>query len=204
MGLRWMLEQNEALLAKQAWRVASCPQTLLHQLLRQRYFPVKSAYALAISLSKPEGQSERGKSWSFIWRIKLPPRIMLFASKRGINALPTLENLNRKGLALEEGCVCYRDTTDSLFHALVTCSFSRQIWAISNLPWWSVGQQPANSEDCLRPVHKDSDNTDFSFFLLVSWALWSPRNRRIFEGVQMEASEVISMSRRQLLEVISG
>ncbi|KAL0355710.1 UNVERIFIED_CONTAM: hypothetical protein Sradi_4017900 [Sesamum radiatum] len=39
LGFRGLKEYNAALLAKQAWRVATETNLLLHQVLRHRYFP---------------------------------------------------------------------------------------------------------------------------------------------------------------------
>ncbi|KAL0444005.1 UNVERIFIED_CONTAM: hypothetical protein Slati_2123200 [Sesamum latifolium] len=158
---------------------------------------VKSAYSLAISLSKPVGQLEKRKSWRFIWRIKLPPKILLFAWKCGRNALPTLENLQRRGLAWDEVCVNCGAPSETLLHTLVFYHFLRLVCAIFHLPWRSIAQQAADTEEWMRLVHQELDQLDFAFFLLLCWALWSHRNRRIFKGMQMEATEVLDMARRQ-------
>ncbi|KAL0405986.1 UNVERIFIED_CONTAM: hypothetical protein Slati_3912500 [Sesamum latifolium] len=157
-----------------------------------------------MSLSKPAGQSEKRKSWRFIWRVKLPPKMLLFAWKCGRNALPTLENLQRRSMARDEVCVNCGAPSETLFHTLVFCPFSRLVWAISHLPWRSIAQQAANTEEWMRLVNHELDRPDFVFFLLVCWALWSHRNRRIFEGLQMEATEVLAMARRQQMYAVSG
>ncbi|KAK4388110.1 putative mitochondrial protein [Sesamum angolense] len=42
LGFRRLKELNEALLAKQAWRVAMNPDSLMHLVLQQKYFPNSS------------------------------------------------------------------------------------------------------------------------------------------------------------------
>ncbi|KAL0355878.1 UNVERIFIED_CONTAM: hypothetical protein Sradi_4034700 [Sesamum radiatum] len=68
-GLRRLKEFNLALLAKQAWRVAMTPDSMLHKVLGQKYFPFSSFFAVRLS-SMP----------SFTWLSLLATRNILAAS----------------------------------------------------------------------------------------------------------------------------
>ncbi|KAL0394947.1 UNVERIFIED_CONTAM: putative mitochondrial protein [Sesamum latifolium] len=68
MGFRRLKELNEALLAKQAWRVAMNPDTLLYRVLQHKYFP-NSSFCNA----------NFGAAPSFTWRSLLRSRDLLVA-----------------------------------------------------------------------------------------------------------------------------
>ncbi|KAL0368487.1 UNVERIFIED_CONTAM: putative mitochondrial protein [Sesamum calycinum] len=57
LGFRRLKELNEALLAKQAWRVAMNPDSLMHLVLQQKYFPNSSFY-----------NANFGTASSYTWR----------------------------------------------------------------------------------------------------------------------------------------
>ncbi|KAL0462049.1 UNVERIFIED_CONTAM: hypothetical protein Slati_0092500 [Sesamum latifolium] len=71
LGFRRLKEYNIVLLAKQAWRVATRYDTLLHQILRQRYFPGSNFFA-----------ANAGANPSYTWRSMLRSRELLIAGTR--------------------------------------------------------------------------------------------------------------------------
>ncbi|KAL0430550.1 UNVERIFIED_CONTAM: putative mitochondrial protein [Sesamum radiatum] len=53
LGFRRLKEYNVALLAKQSWRVAMNPHSLLHAILQQRYFPGSDFFVAETRQSPP-------------------------------------------------------------------------------------------------------------------------------------------------------
>ncbi|KAK4423030.1 hypothetical protein Salat_1885600 [Sesamum alatum] len=106
LGFRRLWENNDALLAKQVWCLVTQPESLLHRILRQRYFRDSNLCAACM------GNSVSLTWWSLtqvrdlvaagirclIWRIRSPPKVLVFAWGCGRNVLPTLVNLGRRRL----------------------------------------------------------------------------------------------------------
>ncbi|KAL0446258.1 UNVERIFIED_CONTAM: putative mitochondrial protein [Sesamum latifolium] len=71
LGFRRLKEYNMALLAKQAWRIATEPDLLLHKVLHHRYFPGSNFFA-----------AEPGRLPSFTWRSLLSTKELLVTGLR--------------------------------------------------------------------------------------------------------------------------
>ncbi|KAL0435056.1 UNVERIFIED_CONTAM: hypothetical protein Sradi_0213500 [Sesamum radiatum] len=98
-------------------------------------FIEKSAYMVVYQVWEEASASVQGNSWTFLWRSKAPPKVIMFAWRCAWNALPTVENLRRKGIRLEDGCVTCSSTNEDVLHVIRSCSFARLVWAVSGLPW---------------------------------------------------------------------
>ncbi|KAK4434474.1 hypothetical protein Salat_0610200 [Sesamum alatum] len=131
-------------------------------------FSVRSAYNLACGLLERASSGHSGHGSSFIWRTKLPPKVQLFAWWSSTNALPTINNLQR-----------------------------RRMEAVSDLPWSTIESRTTSPEDWFRSVSPDLDSSEYAMFLLLFWSLWFCRNRKAFKGGPVHAHEVVGMAQRQ-------
>ncbi|GAA0175267.1 hypothetical protein LIER_28477 [Lithospermum erythrorhizon] len=65
------------------------------------------------------GESSRGGSvgswWKELWSLKMPPRVKLFLWKCLDNALPTRDNLMKRGMKGEECCVLCNSMPETIF-----------------------------------------------------------------------------------------
>ncbi|KAL0402321.1 UNVERIFIED_CONTAM: hypothetical protein Slati_4262000 [Sesamum latifolium] len=135
-------------------------------------FTVKSAYKLAIELKTEGSCSQSGSYWNFIWKSKALPKVVLFAWKLVCEALPTTENLKKRGIPISDSCFCSIDMGGFGF-------------VVGELRFTS-----ASVEDWFRAVHGELDQSEWYLFLNICWALWWARNQRMFEGREVEAPEV--------------
>ncbi|KAL0449190.1 UNVERIFIED_CONTAM: hypothetical protein Slati_1475400 [Sesamum latifolium] len=94
-------------------------------------FTVKSAYRLVCDMGAGGNCSQLGRSWKFIWSSKAPPKVALFAWRCAWEALPTTVNLQRRGIAVNEGCGGYTMEKEEVMHVLFYCSFARLVWQFS-------------------------------------------------------------------------
>ncbi|KAG2255137.1 hypothetical protein Bca4012_091693 [Brassica carinata] len=67
-----------------------------------------------------------------IWSPPLLPKLKFFLWKVALNALPTGDNLQKKGLLINTNCArC--GGTESIYHILVHCTFAKEVWEVG--PW---------------------------------------------------------------------
>ena len=88
---------------------------------------VKYAYHSLLSLSN-SGPRRITETWSWIWKLKIPPKIKLFVWKCTHYRIPTkLVIFPYAGLNARL-CPCCTDI-ETLIHVLRDCSFARHIWS---------------------------------------------------------------------------
>ncbi|KAL0312261.1 UNVERIFIED_CONTAM: hypothetical protein Sradi_5625400 [Sesamum radiatum] len=159
-------------------------------------FSVRSAYRVAAELRQEGGCSWQEWNWNFIWNSKVVPKVAMFVWRCTRDALPTTNNLKRRGAAVEEGCGRCDEKKEDTLHVLNHCTFARLVWALSGIQWSSIARPGKNVEEWFRGVHKELGGIDWVFFLTLCWAIWGSRNQYLFEGRNMEAQEVVWCARR--------
>ncbi|XP_065622475.1 uncharacterized protein LOC136064535 [Quercus suber] len=98
-------------------------------------FTIKSAYHIASGIvdSFEEGESTSSNSrtllWKRIWQQKVPRKLKIFAWRICVNGLPTMQNLNHKGIHCSRFCPLCDKAIESTAHALLHCDHARMTWA---------------------------------------------------------------------------
>ena len=71
-------------------------------------FTVKSAYHTTSSMVDSDEDGESGNArtslWKRIWHQKIPPKLKIFARRTYVNGLPTMFNLNHRGIHCSSFC----------------------------------------------------------------------------------------------------
>ena len=71
---------------------------------------------------------EPSSFWSLIWSIKVPPKVESLLWHSFLNILPTIDNLPKKHVVVENICPFYHGNTESIMHIFVDCFFARNCW----------------------------------------------------------------------------
>ncbi|KAL0325429.1 UNVERIFIED_CONTAM: hypothetical protein Sradi_5112200 [Sesamum radiatum] len=165
-------------------------------------FSVKSAYKLATTATDPRPSStnmsfslDGAASWRSVWGSLVVPKVQLFTWRSCANAIPTLENLRRKGVDVDGGCPNCGEEAEDLHHALHSSSFARLVWELSKIPLARITWTNNIIERWFRLVRNKLDEQEPELFLIMCWALWKNRNKKLFDGHATQAYEVISMAR---------
>ena len=91
-------------------------------------FTVKSVYHVAKGLldggTARENSSNHQASpfWKKIWQLNVPPKVKIFAWEVCLNGLPTMLNLQRRGLNTFVFCQIFDKDLESINHALLHCN----------------------------------------------------------------------------------
>ncbi|KAK4428454.1 hypothetical protein Salat_1145000 [Sesamum alatum] len=79
------------------------------------------------------------------------------------------------------GCLLCGSEIEDSRHVILDCSFARQTWALSNIPWCKINCWNDSVADWLRSLKSSLDTEHFERATTVAWALWRHRNKVLFE-----------------------
>ncbi|KAL0423119.1 UNVERIFIED_CONTAM: hypothetical protein Sradi_0846700 [Sesamum radiatum] len=151
-------------------------------------FSVKSASHLAQSIalenrSPLDGQcSTSSSNWQFIWSTKVPNKIKVFLWRLCREAIPTTSTLLCRRCVVEQACLTCGVDTETSKHVFLECSYARQVWALSNLPWKVINSWQGDVTIWLKQVRKSLDDAQFNWFAILCWRLWGRRNGLVMEN----------------------
>ena len=142
-----------------------------------------------------------------IWKVNSSQKTKIFMWKAMRGALPTGENLRRRGINAEARCP-FCGEEESTFHLFFTCSFAAEVWQSAplkqtiNSSLFSTFQdliEKAKLFICLPPTAIGA-GTILPWLL---WSIWISRNQRIFKDRHSSPIETLnralSTSREWLL-----
>lgn len=64
-----------------------------------------------------------------MWHLKIPPKIRIFSWRACMNALPTLQNLRRRGVNTDKLCPLCNESIKCTTHALLLCEKEKEVWS---------------------------------------------------------------------------
>ncbi|CAN1279152.1 hypothetical protein LINPERPRIM_LOCUS16904, partial [Linum perenne] len=131
---------------------------------------------------------------SWIWASSAPSKVQFFCWLVFRNRIATIDNLQRRGFAFPNRCVCELEA-ESADHIFIQCRFSSQVWSKLSSTLSIHGPMPS-SLGALLLMWKDMNwALDFSVakkVLLHSffWHIWLERNDRIFKDACRSVQQV--------------
>ncbi|KAL0449808.1 UNVERIFIED_CONTAM: putative mitochondrial protein [Sesamum latifolium] len=87
---------------------------------------------------------------------------------------------------------------EDIAHVFVRCSFVRQVWALSHIPWGLVSEFSSDPCGWIENLAKELPTEDFERFMTICWSVWWNRNRSLMERVSMSAGELLSFATNYL------
>ena len=79
---------------------------------------------------------------------------------------------------------------------LKDCSFTRQIWALSNIPFIHWGLPIDSVEEWVRILYAKLERSTWEFAMVLLWSIWYNRNQLVFEDVHGAPLELVEFARR--------
>lgn len=154
---------------------------------------VKSAYWLASSLKAEANVLEAFMNPSVnvlkekVWKVLTVPKIRVFIWKALSAALPTADLIRPRGIQIDDRCQTCGRENESIKHTLFECSFARQVWPVSTVPYpnggFDDGSVFANINFLLNLTElKQMTMEDKRGWPWILWNLWKRRNEMLFEG----------------------
>jgi hypothetical protein len=158
----WAFEKNGC------YSVRSCYRMLKHESDQKEDF------------DRSETSSTGSKRWwSYVWKLKVPPKIRIFWWRVLNNFLPSKSELKRRHVAREDHCDACGLTGESQYPIMVSCPLAIRFW-----------REIKVITGCKLPLlHPESWATDLltegfctpqeaAVFVCGAWSLWTARNGR--------------------------
>lgn len=171
------------------------------------FFTVKSAYHRAVQImsnihdDRASGSSIP-KEWKKIWHIHAIPRVRMFIWRACRNALPTKENLLRRGSELDPICEVCGEAVESVNHVLLHCREAKSVWYGSGLRL-DVGSLPNHSFKSFMWTAMHHYPPEYvSLLAYNAWEIWKARNRVCLEGKRSRIHETIRKAYSQWMEIM--
>ncbi|GKU86545.1 hypothetical protein SLEP1_g1057 [Rubroshorea leprosula] len=110
-----------------------CSDSLIWHYDKNGEFTVKSAYLLACSRQHETNMDSTNMGlssgeWKHLWKLKVPPNVRVFLWRAILNALPSMDNLVKRGIVQEALCPLCQVADESLMHLLFYCPHVEPIW----------------------------------------------------------------------------
>ncbi|KAL5556243.1 hypothetical protein UlMin_038479 [Ulmus minor] len=130
-------------------------------------YTVKSGYKLACDPNNPifDSTSAGGSNWwTTLWTLKLPPKINFFLWRSCLNALPTKDNLVKRGIKTLQSCPRCGEVQESVLHVFFECIYARSLWEDSIFHTQVLSAQSSSYIDRVSLIHAKNAKEDFELF----------------------------------------
>ncbi|KMT13728.1 hypothetical protein BVRB_4g081080 [Beta vulgaris subsp. vulgaris] len=117
-----------------------------------------------------------GDAWSIIWNLGGPPKLAHFLWRACVAALATRGRLYDRHLLVDGTCAHCAEQSESIVHAICTCSLVAPIWDSSPFHQLIVDCPSSSFVELFMWMHSKLDRSDLLSFASLAWAAWSFRN----------------------------
>lgn len=123
-----------------------------------------------------------------IWDSRVPKKVMIFGWLFYLDRLNTRKNLHKKHILDTEACPRCNHPVEDREHLFFSCPAARRIWRATAIRPLStpIGDffttpLPASLPTSVRPF----------MLLLILWKIWDARNKKVFQDLEIDASDSI-------------
>uniref|UniRef100_A0A2C9V6E1 RNase H type-1 domain-containing protein n=1 Tax=Manihot esculenta TaxID=3983 RepID=A0A2C9V6E1_MANES len=173
----------------------SKPDSLYWRLSTDGFYSVKSAYKALTWDESLVSMNDQQHLWKKIWSLQLIPKVKNFIWRACSNILPVRSVLVSRHVPIQDVCPFCLVESETIFHALISCPFVRQVWRASYLGWFSPPS--ATFTEWLWKVLNLFNDSDVALALVLCWCLWEARNKCVWQ--QQTSTAVQIWSNAQLL-----
>nr|POE60867.1 hypothetical protein CFP56_31292 [Quercus suber] len=107
-----------------------------------------------------------------------------------MNAIPTMVNLNRRGIQVVVLCPICKNEEEGVEHAILNCVLAKAVWSKWRDGLGKVLESKCDMSDLVLAIISQGTQHDLENFFGVAWAIWYHRNQLIFEASKTTADQV--------------
>ncbi|CAM8966227.1 unnamed protein product [Rhodiola kirilowii] len=187
---------NDALLAKQFWRLLVNSDTIFCKTLKAKYFKhtdllssqLKGNCSMAwrgiwkagneVRAEKGES-SDRSKSTSFrnkVWKLKMQGKVKLFIWRLFHDYLPTAGNLLQRGCKVDSECKICGFEYEISMHTFIECWWARAFWKKHNINCDFLDMNLSSTSDWVWYCFHTRNTYELVLFCYGARVIWHNRN----------------------------
>jgi hypothetical protein len=160
------------------------PNALRWNLRHNGRFDAKSFYHVL------SGKADITFPWKAIWRVKAPRRLAFFMWTTVWGKILTCDNLMQRGYSMAGWCCMCGEGCETGDLLLIHCALTLNLWHSVLRSFGVLWVFPNRVVDLLYGWHNWFGKHDTVVWNLVPlclmWTIWRERNRRIFEGEELD------------------
>ena len=141
-------------------------------------FSVKSAYYVARKVLEGSEQGEsslgdvRAPLWKKMWHLNIPAKVRIFAWRLCMNAIPTMRNLNKRGVRVDPLCPLCSKEAEFVEHAILKCEIAKKVWENWIDCPISLLEGRRDFSDIALDILRQGTQRDLEIFFWVAWMIW--------------------------------
>ena len=106
------------------------------------------------------------------------------------NALPTMQNLRKRGVATDGVCPICGNEAESICHALFRCNFAKDVWSRWKECPTKICVENQDFVDVALGLFYAGTNRDMEIMAVTTWEIWYNRNQCVHEGEKLAVGQV--------------
>ncbi|XP_062118364.1 uncharacterized protein LOC133831980 [Humulus lupulus] len=155
-------------------------------------YSIKSAYhGIKRDKEGNEGEDHSG-FWRQLWRLKVPHKVKNLLWRVVLGCLPTKSQLHLKHVTIDMYCPSCNMVVESIYHNLVSYSFSQDVWGILILDV-KVGDFEV-FDVWLDAILQRFDHNRVGKITTVCWALWRARNNLVWNKKGVTVTALVTLA----------
>ena len=170
-----------------------------------RTFSVKTAYQVALRLSKPPSDehsmaSQDKRMWNNVWTLNTPPKVQIFIWRAYSDILPTWANLLWCKVQIDPTCTFCGHSDETKSHILWECSLARNVWALAQGKLQKSCSVMPSFCFLTHSMIERLSAKELESWAMIAWSLWNARNRFHFEQCQTQPNAIFKAATSLLEE----
>ncbi|KAL3839388.1 hypothetical protein ACJIZ3_023979 [Penstemon smallii] len=130
------------------------------------------------------------RDWNWIWKVLAPPKTKMFLWFCCSNSLPVCDRLRQRRVANDGSCPRCGFESESIIHCVLKCTYARQVWALSGIPFTSYNSDLNDIESWFNFVRSKTDAKEFGRFSMFCWWIWYSRNKWVWENSDLQPPQL--------------
>ncbi|GAV63418.1 zf-RVT domain-containing protein [Cephalotus follicularis] len=119
-------------------------------------------------------------------------------------ALPTGDNLQRRGMQMVSRCKICKNDNESIDHVLLHCPEVQLVWNARDFGKFVQADQQHSFADVVAAIHEEKTANDLALFLIMAWWVLFNRNEIFFHGSQSSMPQTVSFNVKYQEEYMSA
>ena len=183
------------------------PDRLCWQTTKTNLFTVQSAYHHALNTNpdhnQPEGSSanQLRRFWKSLWKLNVLSKCKHSLWWACTASLPTQDNLRHRGIMVDPKCLFCKATTETITHILWACPMARNVWGIVTGKIQKMSHtENLDFRELTMAMASSTHHQDFELWTVITWAIWTARNKFLFDDIQEHSGTIYNSAVSFLLD----